>query len=266
MPLSAAIDPVWDLGDLVMGFQSSTATATVLELNLGARLLYKEASSSFLVGNINSELMSLFGPTWFNEPNLFFGVSGSHSNGSTGAGTPNDGDFNSTIYASRARNGNGTLGVEESTPWSITTLNVTAAASGMIQQGNTFNNFETNGIAAIATTNVNDWKDFNPVSGITQTAAYTSLSGGIQFRFDTGLFDDGTFGGLTNVEGIVDLYRIARFTNGGATPGLGDYLGSFAIEQDGDVHYVVPEPGSAALLGLGLVSFLGFRRRRLAGN
>lgn len=262
LPSVAAIDPIWDLGDVVMGFQSSTATATVLELNLGARSLYRDATVSFLIGNINPQLTSLFGNEWYNDPNLFFGVSGSHSNGSLGAGTANDGDFNSTIYASRARNGNGTLGLENSVPWNLTTGNVTSAASSMIQQGNTFNTFETNGIAAIATTNVNDWKDLNPVSGTNQTAAYTVLSGGIQGRFDAGLFDGGNFGGLSNVEGVVDFYRVVRYTNGGGNPGVGSYEGSFVVEQDGDVYYVVPEPGSASLLGLGVATYLGLRRRR----
>src|SRR5262245_9019553 len=79
-PLHAAIDTVFNAGDLILGVQSSAATASVLEVNLGAPILYKNGSSSpFLVGNISLQLTNLFGNTWYENPNLFLGVSGANN-------------------------------------------------------------------------------------------------------------------------------------------------------------------------------------------
>jgi hypothetical protein len=264
LPAAATFDPTFDAGDLILGFESSASTSFVLEINLGAPGQFKTASSTFLIGNVNSQLTSLFGATWFNDPNLFFGVSGARSNLAIAGSADASGDFNSTAYASRLREGNGILGFANSTPWTIAPSSASTAASGMIQQGNTFNGVAPSGVAvkSIDTTNPNDWADLNPVSGSSQGTAYSTFVGGIQFRFDAGAFDTGSFAGLTNVEGVVDLYRIARFSNGGSTPGVGSYIGSFAIEQDGDVHFVVPEPAAVSMLGLGVASLLGFSRRR----
>jgi hypothetical protein len=267
MPASAAIDPTFNAGDLILGAQSSAVTATVLEINVGAPLIYKTASSTFLVDNINLQLTNLFGASWFDSPNLFFGVSAANNNTSISAGSADaNGDFNSTIYASRMRLDNGILGFSSSTPWSMSAATVTNAATPMIQQAGTFSTNQSGGIANLATSLTNEWSDFNPVSGTAQSPAYNSVfTTGIQFRLDAGVFDTGSFAGLTNVEGVIDIYRVARFSNGGSTPGQGLYIGSFALERDGDLFYVpatVPEPGSAALLGIGLASFAGWRARR----
>lgn len=64
----------------------------------------------------------------------------------------------------------------------------------------------------------NDWSGLNPVSGSTQGVGFSTFVGGIQHSFASGSFDNGAVGGLTGVERVVDLYRIARFSN--ALPGL----------------------------------------------
>jgi PEP-CTERM motif len=271
-PSVAAIDPTFDTGDLILGVQSSAATSTVLEINIGAPLLFKNADLSdtnILIGNINSELTSLFGANWYESPNLFFGVSGASNNTSISAGSANaNGDFNSTIYASRIRLGNGTAGTANSTAWSFSPATVTNAASPMVQQAGTFSANQSGGIAQLPTSLSNEWSDFNPVSGTAQNPAYNSVfTTGIQYRFDAGTFDDGTFGGLTNVEGVIDLYRIARFSNGGATPGVGSYITSLAITSTGDVWSIntltaVPEPTSVLLVGLASLAGLCVRRRQ----
>jgi hypothetical protein len=269
-PAVAAIDPTFDAGDLILGVQSSAVTSTVLEINVGAPLLFKNADltdTNLFVGNIDAQLTSLFGAAWYESPNLFFGVSGANNNTSISAGSANaNGDFNSTIYASRSRLGSGVAGTANSAAWSMSAGQVTNAASPMVQQGGAFSTNQSGGIAQIPTSLANEWSDFNPVSGTAQNPAYNSVfTTGIQSRFDGGLFDDGSFGGLSNVEAVVDLYRVARFSNGGSTPGQGSYIGSFAIEQDGDVHFVVtpvPEVNSAMLLGLVPLAGLCLRRRQ----
>jgi hypothetical protein len=263
----AAIIANYTAGDLILGIQSSSSTAVVLEANIGAPSQFKNSSSSFLIGNIGTQLVNNFGATWYDSPNLFFGISGANNNSSLSAGTADaNGDFNSTIYASRARSANGSVGISGSTAWSFSAATVTTAASPMLQQAGTFDANDVNGIATLATSIANEWSDFNPVSGTAQNPAYASVfTSGIQFRLDTGTFDTGNFAGLTDVEAAVDIYRIARFSNGGGTPGVGTYIGTVALERDGDIRFVgVPEPGSLSLLGLGVIPLLGVRRRRTA--
>jgi hypothetical protein len=265
VPVRATITANYTAGDLILGIQSSSATAVVVEVNIGPNLQFKNNTSSFLIGNINSQLTSNFTATWYDSPNLFFGVSGVNNNSSLSAGSADaNGDFNSTIYASRARAANGSVGLENSTPWSFSAASVTTAASPMLQQAGTFDNNDVGGIATIQTSLANEWSDFNPVSGTAQNPAYAQVfASGIQYRFDTGTFDSGNFGGLTDVEAAIDLYRIARFSNGGGTPGVGTYLGTIALERDGDIRYVgVPEPASAVLIAFGLVAAAGLRHRR----
>lgn len=263
-----AFDATFDAGDLILGVQSSASTASVLEVNLGAPLQFKAAVSDMFLGNIGTELSGLYGSTWYDDSNLFFGVSGARSNLAIAGSADANGDFNSTAYASRLRAGDGTLRSANSTAWNVAAASVSTAASGMIQQGNTFNGVAPTGVAVktIPTSNPNDWSDLNPVSGTSQGTAYSTFVGGIQYEFNPGAFDSGTFAGLTNVEGVIDLYRIARFSNGGATPGLGSYIGSFAITQTGDVHFIsitaVPEASSALLVGLVPLAGLFIRRRQ----
>jgi len=267
MSAHAAITANYTPGDLILGFQSSASTATVLEVNIGPNAQFKNSSSPFLIGNIGTQLVNNFGATWYDSPNLFFGVSGVNNNSSLSAGSADpNGDFNSTIYASRARTSNGSVGLSGSVPWSFSAPSVTTAASPLLQQADTYNANDVSGIATIATSVANDWSDFNPVSGTAQNPAYASVfASGIQYRFDTGTFDTGNFGGLTDVEAAVDIYRIARFSNGGGTPGVGTYIGTVAIERDGDIQFVsVPEPASLTFVGFGLAALLGLRRRRAA--
>jgi hypothetical protein len=134
-----AITANYTPGDLILGIQSSTNTAVVIEVNIGANLQYKNSTSSFLIGNIGTQLGNSFTATWYDSPNLFFGISGVNNNLSLSAGTADaNGDFNSTIYASRARSSNGSVGLANSTAWSFSASTVTTAASPMLQQAGTF--------------------------------------------------------------------------------------------------------------------------------
>jgi hypothetical protein len=271
-PAVAAIDPTFDNSDLILGFVSSSVSSN-LEINIGAPLLLKNADASdtnILIGNIGSQLTTLFGSGWAEDSNLLFGVSGANNSTSISPGTANaNGDFNSTVYVSRARGGNGTVGTANSTAWAITNTLVSGVAGSMVSQGSTFNSFQSGGVATISNSTVNDWSDFNPTA-VGSVTAYNQFTGidGIQYRFVTGTFDGtGDFGGLTNVEGVVDLYRMSRFSNGGLTPGVGSYITSLAITSTGDIWSIntmtaVPEASSALLVGLVPLAGLFVRRRQ----
>jgi hypothetical protein len=73
----------------------------------------------------------------------------------------------------------------------------------------------------------------------------------------------------------LDLYRATPVLNAsgwqninnisGVTAGQGYYLGTITLSSNGDVNFVaVPEPSTAALLGLGLALTLYGKRRRKA--
>ncbi len=274
-PAKAAFDTAYNTGDLILGMMGASNN---IELNLGNKSLYlAPAQTNTLIGNASGLFASL-SATWFNQGTIVFGVAAANDAIGTGA-TPvdADGDYHSTVYVTRARttaSAGGTPGQANSTAWTgIAPGDVSVAASNIIGMGSFFSataNAPINGTATVVNSATGDWSDYNSTGGT--TTSWSSFTGatGAGFRFANGLFaSTGTFSGLTNVEGVVDLYRVARFPDGGRTPGQGAFIGSFAIEQDGDVWFVgnpvapVPEPGTALIGGLPLIGML-LRRRRTA--
>lgn len=265
-PAKAAFDTSYNTGDLILGMLGGTNN---IELNLGDKGLFlAPAATNTLIGNASGLFASL-NATWFSQATIVFGVAGANDAIGTGP-TPADadGDYHSTVYVSRARTGNGTVGSASSTAWTgVAPGDVSVAASNIGGMGSTFSaipGVSTTGTANVLNSALGDWSDYNFTGGT--TTSWSSFTGptGASFRFGAGLFGTtGNFSGLTNVEGVVDVYRVARFPDGGRTPGQGEYVGSVAVEQDGDVWWVaqVPEPSTAVLLG-GLLPMLGLARLR----
>ena len=183
-----------------------------------------------------------------------------------------NGDPGRTLYVSRNRNLVGTEGTASSTPWSVgSNTDMTTVANGIIGQNN---RMETQSVTAIlveptSTSNIDQQNLFN-ISGTPTNSFSVLASGGVQGDFGAGSF--GSFGGLT-AEGALDLYRILAVNPSGTvetgTVRAGQFQGTFVIEQDGDVSYIVtdvvpvPEPATmVAGLALGAVATLTRRRRR----
>lgn len=61
----------------------------------------------------------------------------------------------------------------------------------------------------------------------------------------------------TNVEGGLDNFQVGVYAQGGANAG-GDFVNAVFT----DTTYVVPEPGTFALVGMGLFGLLAIRRKR----
>ena len=271
---SAMANPNYAPGDIVLFFQQFGGSNTVA-LNVGAATTFRDTTSNILnIANIGAQLSNGttgFGASWYDSTSLWWGAAGVFNN-STSSTTVTNGDPGRTLYVSRNRNLVGTEGTASSTPWSVgSNSDMTTVANGIIGQNN---RMETQSVTAIlveptSTSNIDQQNLFN-ISGTPTNSFSVLASGGVQGDFGAGSF--GSFGGVT-AEGALDLYRILAVSPGGTVePGTvrtGQFQGTFVIEQDGDVSYIVtdvvpvPEPATMiAGLALGAVATLTRRRRR----
>ena len=261
-------------GDIVLFFQQFGGSNTVA-LNVGAATTFRDTTSNILnIANIGAQLSNGttgFGASWYDSTSLWWGAAGVFNN-STSSSTVTNGDPGRTLNVSRNRNLVGTEGTASSTPWSVgSNTDMTTVANGIIGQNN---RMETQSVTAIlveptSTSNIDQQNLFN-ISGTPTNSFSVLASGGVQGDFGAGSF--GSFGGLT-AEGALDLYRILAVNPSGTvetgTVRAGQFQGTFVIEQDGDVSYIVtdvvpvPEPATmVAGLALGAVATLTRRRRR----
>ncbi len=278
---SAALDTTYNTGDLIMGFQVDGGTQ-VLMVNLGNSTQYRDTTTNILnIGNINSSLQTITGGNstvaWYDNTSLYFGVAGVRTESSTNnsanasfTGATGIGDPNSTPYYSRERDANGTVGEANSITTGPQGGNITTFSASVAGLGTPFNANDVNGEALIATGIGQSWDTLNPIGA---PAFNNQLqTPGSQYQFDSPQFDDGDFAGYQTdgngtVAGALDLWRLPRYVNGVATPdytaNVASYQGSFIIDQDGDISFiVVPEPSTMALAGLGAIAAVLFIRRR----
>lgn len=237
-------------GDLFLGFRATGgtgATQTYL-LNIGQASTYGDAAagSSFTVnlGNVGTDLVSIYGNNWFNRADLFWGVGGAVS-GAVSSDVPN------TLYASREENPFGTL----ADPWNrrsnsaqgTTVSKIQGMASGYLNTGNSTAN--SNVGAVENTSDANNWASYQPGGA--------NATGNISF----GAYNptvEGSFGGGVGATAL-DLFRMAPSTTTGL---FGTYEGTFTISNNGLVRYdVIPEPSTLAISGIG-TGLLGLVRRR----
>ncbi len=272
---NAQFDATYNDEDLILGFQVNPTNNLSLEVNLGSTITRfrdggapRNATNVINIGNISTQLIALGGANWFDNTDLYFGAAGNrgvagqnNSNTAGFTGIIGAQDPNQTIYITERRVGVGSVGARNSNP----TGSASTSASFVRQFSAAFDAREVSGIYAGAQT-ANTWEDFNQVNAGVQATAFSGQTTGVQFNFGAGSF--GTFGAAGTVEGVIDLYRQARFVNATNTPDFDtvqayDYLGSITINQAGDVSFVaVPEPSTFALLGLSALGFFGSTRRR----
>lgn len=275
MALSAssamAQNPNYAPGDIVLFFQQFGGSNTVA-LNVGAATTFRDTTSNILnIANIGSQLSNAttgFGSSWYELTTLWWGASGVRSN-STSSSTVTNGDGGRTLYVSRDRNAVGTEGTASSTAWTVGgDTAMTTAANNIISLVNRMEttSVTTTLVEGTASSNIDGQNLFN-ILGTPTTSFGTFTSGGVQGDFGAGSF--GSLAGIT-AEGALDIYRILAVSPGGTVePGTvraGQFQGTFVIEQDGDVSYIVtpvPEPATmVAGFALGAVATLTRRRRR----
>jgi hypothetical protein len=267
-------------GDLVMFFQQSTAGSQTVYANLGSATTWRGAATgadvannlSFL--NINTQLTSAFGANWATDPTLVAGMAGVFST-STSTSELNNGDPTRTLYLSKSRSSEGTLGSANSSSITIGTNTGFTTIAGNIEAMN--NVLETLYTTAVAVSPVADSAidGQNPFSNATtQSTAFGGVSGGVQQFGSASSF--GAFGPVSGAEFVLDLYRLQPYGNivGQVGQGLANrastYEGSFALDSAGDISFVssaaVPEPSTYAMCGIAALAagIFAYRRRKLS--
>jgi hypothetical protein len=119
----------------------------------------------------------------------------------------------------------------------------------------------TAGIAVITSGQTNSWNEQATGSTAADFGVFnieTNFATGVRFL---------SFGGVSNVEQAWDFYRVAAYPGTDANAGKGIYQGTFTLDQNGGVDFIVtavPEPSTYALIALTGVFYLFVNRRRKA--
>lgn len=259
--------------DLLLHFQnpggSQGASSTLLVALGNVSTLYRDAAPGSTVSllNIGSILSSTFGSTWFDQTTLWAGAVGFR--GTTESNTLLDRDPQRTIYATKARNSVGTVGVVNSAGITLGEGNASQTVGNINQVKGNLEAVQPSSAFAVIPTSSSFVDDQNPfVTNEVQDTGYGNIAGGVQDNLFAGNF--GNYGTVGSAELLLDLFRL-QFRNDipgqygfGEPTQTGQYLGTIALSQNGDLNFVaaaVPEPSSAVLL-LGSAAMLLARRRR----
>jgi hypothetical protein len=279
MPANAAVDSTWDANDVILGFRADTGTTgagSTLLVNLGSAITYRDTVANInSIANLGSVISSTYGSSWYERTDLWAGfisaTNGQPSDNSGGTAIASQTtDYNSTIYVSMKRSAAGTLGNGSGTrPGNSSALDAQAAGALIdlvLQNTASKDNVAgdsnaTAGIAVITSGQTNSWNE--------QATGSTAADFGvfnIETNFATGVRFS-SFGGVSNVEQAWDFYRVATYPGTDADAGKGIYQGTFTLDQNGGVDFIVtavPEPSTYALIALTGVFYLFVNRRRKA--
>ncbi|MCP5531849.1 MAG: PEP-CTERM sorting domain-containing protein [Akkermansiaceae bacterium] len=270
-----AANSLFSDGDLIMTFQQAGGSQSVY-VNLGSATSYRgdavgpDGAPVVNIVNVASTLTSTFGANWQTLDNLFVGLSAVRTN--TQTPTAVDGDPGRTVYVSNSRSALGNIFEQGSSAKSISGNTAqTTASSGILNMNTPFRNGsdQTIGVFTASESNIDNQMPINIVSGnLFQDTAFGAFPGGIQQQGSAGILGSTSFAGIGDVEFALDLYRIYGDTFGTDPNSLagplrqGTFEGTFLLGTDGNISYI-PEPSSAALLGLAAGGLL-IRRRRIS--
>lgn len=253
----------YNAGDLLVSFRATGANGNADQtytITIGAGTTYRDATTGFVVTNIDADMTTAFGANWENRSDLFWGIVG-NTNALT-AGPVVNGDPVRTIYASQDQT---TLNTQSSAAVISTGTTRGTVANAIQTFGNAFD-----GRASSA----------NPNGSIVPTSASNDYT---EFGTDTALDFGSTFGfngiegnsasGITNT--ALDLYRILNSTAGASptgTVGTGSYEGTFTIDASGNLVFrttaapeapAAPEPVSTGILvGSAFLGMVAVRRKK----
>ena len=271
-----AVNTLYAPGDLILYFQQPGGANTVYA-DVGKASDFRGTAAGAADGgyklnfmNINTTLVSAFGPNWASDTTVYAGMAGVW--GLDGSDeTLQNGDPSRTLYVSKSRNSTATVGAADSSGWTINTdTGMTSAAGAIYNQNNVFAQNSVDATTTVTLTSISRIDENNPFTTVGSTTiqgtAFNIFGGGVQQQGRAGSF--GYFWGAGNVEFALDLYRIdATETIPGQIPGIlrkGTYEGTMTLAPNGDVSFIsVPEPSALILSGLS-AGVLLFRRRRSA--
>ena len=256
----------FEVGDLILFFQKP-GDDDVIYVGLGsARTLYRGSAAgptadrqAMNIVNIDAALTAAYGAGWASDTGIYAGLAGCRS-ASTGTQVF-EGDQTRTLYVSRARNGVGTLGAVNSTPWDLTSAGTSTSAATAIVSSLS-NDFEVNHLTKVATSLTSSSKidDENPfiATGV-QGYALNGFTGGVQQRGSGTSF--GTFGLAGSVEFALDLNRIVprndSETNNEVSgiKEVGSYEGTIVVGTDGNVSFITQAVAPTSAYNAWLVGF-----------
>lgn len=283
MTAANAANSSYSAGDLLLYFQQEGSSNT-LYVDLGNVTTFRGAATGVDVANIlnminiSTQLNAAFGANWATATNLYMGVAGVV--GTSGSLlTLTNGDPQRTLYVGQSRTDAGTVGVANSTGYTVNTNTGMTDGAGNIDamslpfaDATGTNGYD--GAAIVSTTGVSAIDEQNPflATGI-QDTAFGIFGGGVQQVGTAGTFA-ASMGPVSNVEFALDLYRIQAKNNivgqvgNGETLRAGTYEGSLTLDSAGNVSFItaVPEPSTYALFGGAalVIGFVAARRRKMA--
>jgi hypothetical protein len=225
-------------GDFLVGFRQEGSTNSVLA-DIGPILDFT-VNQTFNLGNLGTALSSTFGSGWANDPTVWWSIAGT--------GRPGDATYtNYVTYSDQVRQ----------TPWNrLTSTNSHNLQNKITAQGNQYNAFsgqQTPGNPAVVEPQAqapDGYREYMP--GGTNDAGHAS--GNISYGFFNPTTEANFGGGVFNAS-----LRLVQLVPGS---GPGTLLGTFSLSPDASTltYTAVPEPSTYALVALGLVNVVVFRR------
>ncbi len=238
-------------GDIFLGFRASGGQGGSVSylVNLGTNNQFRTIGSGAgsavpgdtfaltSIGDIGADLVTAFGSNWATRADLFWGVFGVSTSGS------------STVFGSREQIPVGVPSLVYS-PLSSGDRNSTGSQiSSVISQPGGFTGAESTINSTVATLQINtgNASSYNKQVATAGTSDFGTVSGWNSIEGD---FGDGPAGTA------LDLYRLAGTTS--------ERLGTFSISNSGSLGFTaVPEPGAPLLAAFATGMALTARRRRV---
>ena len=246
LTLQGADNPSYAPGDLILFFQQEGGTNTVYADLGNAAVSFRGTASGPGAANqvnfkdLSAKLEEAFGAGWAADPTLYAGLAGVWGT-DNGDETLQDGDPHRTLYVSKPRTAVGSVGLANSSGWTVNTdTGMTGASSNILNQNNVLEQNYNDGTVASPTA-ISRIDDQNPflAAGV-QGVAFGTFGGGVQQVGTAGSV--GTFGAAGSVEFALDLYRIVATTSiAGQVPGTlrkGTYEGTVTVNSSGQVSFI----------------------------
>lgn len=252
---NAALVTPWSNGQLLIGFRASggNGSSSSYLINIGNATLYTAAAAPINVntalslGNINLDLVALYGSNWFTRADVYWGVFG----GLTSA--------NPSVFSSVARPSSGT----QSSPWPALNLGDRTGVFGQIN--------------AVTQDITGGFNTLNATANSPRAAIQTNQSQLYSYNYQvtgagSGFKDFGPNSSWDEIEGTfsvssskaLDLYR---YFGNGTVPAQTQFRGIFSIDDQGTISFnVIPEPSTWMLLGFALIALFASQRRRQLRN
>lgn len=227
--ISSAAPAVYNAGDLLVGFRATDepGSNSSYVVNLGSVATLRDATGPIVLslGNLKADLDLVFGPTWHERTDLFWGIGGSPTNIE---GTTINGDPGVTLYGSQVQTSPGIPG----SGWTIQGSSNRISYSTIIQGAQSaFGTYQqtANSTRAVLQTNSSDLFDWR---------SYMA-SGGDPDK-TTGNKDFAAFGDIEAAPAkSLGLYRLANASTS-------TYEGYFTISAAGVITFT-PEGATASL-------------------